>query len=262
MPRREGQAADLSDTAKSARLTVPDNPTLPAGDFTVEAYVLLRSLYEDAAVRVIASQWNGEQTSHGWSLGVTSKKSRYTPQNLILQVVGRTQDDTPAYEVIPSNLRLELDKPYYVAASVKTEGTETPQATFYVKELAATDKPLRESSVSFPVRGGYDSQSPLVLGSASGAKPSRWDGLLDDVRLSAGALPAEALLVNNTAPRDTTVGLWRFEDEPGRLADESPHNNRLHTSPTPAAGAIKPQDAARVDFCHVLLNSNEFLYVE
>ena len=43
------------------------------------------------AVRVIASRWNGERLSldsHGWSLGVTGKKSALKPGTLIVQLVG------------------------------------------------------------------------------------------------------------------------------------------------------------------------------
>ena len=84
------------------------------------------------------------------------------------------------------------------------------------------------------------------------------------MRLSATALPPDQLLVNNAAARDTTLGLWRFEEQPGFASDESGHDN--HLQPTlPSASSTKrldPHAAARIDFCHVLLNSNEFLYVE
>jgi mono/diheme cytochrome c family protein len=262
MPRREGQALDVSEKTPGSRLTAPDNPTLPSGDFTIEAYVLLRSLYDDAAVRVIASQWNGDNNTPGWSLGVTSKKSKYTPQNLILQIVANSSDGKPAYEVVPSNLRLELDKPYYVAAAVKIKD-EAPEATFYVKELAATDKPLQSAAVPLSVRGEYRGNASLVLGGRDGQARSNWDGLLDDVRLSSVALPPEELLVTNTADRETTVGLWRFEDQFGLHADSSGRDNRLYpASPTATPRSTSPRDAARIDFCHVLLNSNEFLYVD
>jgi mono/diheme cytochrome c family protein len=262
MPRREGQAANVSDAAPGSPLAAPDTPMLPAGDFTIEAYVLLRSLYDDASVRVIASQWNGDNNTPGWSLGVTSKKSKHSPQNLILQIVANSAEGKPAYQVIPSNLRLELDKPYFVAAAVKTEG-EAREATFYVKELAATDKPLQTAQAPISVRGDYRGKTSLVLGGRDGQARATWDGVLDDVRLSSAALPPEDLLVNNTADRETTVGLWQFEDQPSFYADSSGRGNRLFpASPTTTPQSRSPRDAARIDFCHVLLNSNEFLYVD
>ena len=50
--------------------------------------MLLKSLYPDASVRTIVSQWDGDTQHPGWSLGVTSTKSAYKPRNLILQIVG------------------------------------------------------------------------------------------------------------------------------------------------------------------------------
>jgi hypothetical protein len=262
MPRREGQAADVSDTAPRSPLVGPAHSALPAGDFTIEAFVLLRSLYDDASVRVIASQWNGDNNSPGWSLGVTSKGSKHTPQNLILQLVGDDGEGKRTYEVVPSDLRIELDKPYYVAAAVKIDETESPEATFYVKELAATDKPLQTVHAALQVRRNYRGSAALVLGGRDG-KRSHWDGLLDDVRLSSAALAAEELLANNTAPRETTVGLWRFEAQSGFYADESGRDHRLEPAERPSPSSqTDPHAAARIDFCHVLLNSSEFLYVE
>ncbi len=262
LPRRDGQAADVSPKADAERLVVADNPSLPAGDFTVEAFVLLRSLYEDAAVRVIASQWNGNNGTPGWSLGVTSKKSSYTPRNLIMQLVGDSGSGQRVYQVVPSNILLDLNKPYYVAASVSLTGSEGPQAVFYVKNLAATDKPLHTARVPLQVQGGYRGKANLVVGGRDEAGRAHWDGLLDDVRLSSVALQPEQLLVNNTASLDETVGLWRFENEPGFYADESGRKNDLRPTQPTSSQAANPHAAARVDFCHVLFNANEFLYVE
>src|SRR5262249_29494225 len=41
MPYREGRAAVMHPQSGQARFQVPDSPTLPAGDFTVEGFVLL-----------------------------------------------------------------------------------------------------------------------------------------------------------------------------------------------------------------------------
>ncbi len=263
MPQREGQAADLAGNGKRSRLAVPANSELPADDFTIEAFVMLRSLYEDASVRVIASQWTGDNNQPGWSLGVTSKKSKYRPQNLILQLVGAAPDQPPKYEVIASNIHLELNKPYYVAASIKTGGDAERAASFYVKDLDASETELQSARVPFQVNGSHRSQAALVLGGRDGRQASDWDGLVDDVRLSAGALSPGQLLINATARLDTTVGLWRFENQPGFYADESGRGNNLQTVQAASSpNALQPHDAARIDFCHILLNANEFLYVE
>jgi hypothetical protein len=88
-------------------------------EFTVEAIVKLESIDVNAAVRTIASRWNGGKEnveSFGWSLGVTGEKSRFKPRNLIVQLVGEDENANMAYEVVPSDLRIELDVSYHIAA--------------------------------------------------------------------------------------------------------------------------------------------------
>jgi len=82
--------------------------------------------------------------------------------------------------------------------------------------------------------------------------------LIDDVRISNVALPPEQLLIRNTAAADTTVAFWKFDKLPGHHRDSSANGNHLqHTG-----SAVTPDESALIDFCHVLLNSNEFLYVD
>ena len=79
--RSAGRAVDLRPAGKVNRLHLGNRDSLPDGDFTIEAIVQLRSLYEDASVRTIAAQWDGNTRHAGWSLGVTSTKSKYRPRN-------------------------------------------------------------------------------------------------------------------------------------------------------------------------------------
>ena len=122
---------------------------MPADEFTVEAFVLLESIYDDASVRVIASQWDGKQDHPGWSLGVTSEKSKHQPRNLILQVVAA--GGAGGYEVIPSGFLLELHRTYFVAASVPWVKTGETGVTFYVKDVSDMDAPLRSVGVKHKV---------------------------------------------------------------------------------------------------------------
>ena len=59
-----------------------------------------------------------------------------------------------------------------------------------------------------------------------------------------------------------TVGFWRFDESVGFYADASPHANNLFAGDAWSSAAGDPKTAAWADFCHVLLNSNEFLYVD
>lgn len=140
MPQTGGQAVLMRNANPVDMLKMPRDGKLFGDEFTIEAYVLLESIYENANVRVIASQWNGVQTSPGWSLGVTSEKSKHQPRNLILQVIAAEAEGRKGgYEVIASNLRLELHKVYYVGVTVKMTDTSDKGITFWMKEVGDMD---------------------------------------------------------------------------------------------------------------------------
>jgi hypothetical protein len=260
MPFREGKGVILSPGSVD-RLVMRNSPTFPDGDFTFEAFVLLKSLYESAEVRTIASHWDGTKAKSGWAFGITGKQSRYKPQTLVLQLNG---EGSPAKEAEPifSGLDLEVGKPYYVAVSVKVADLSPAGITFYAKDLSNDDLPMQIANVPHTTRGGIRSESDLILGARGPQKGSVWDGLIDDARLSRGALPAEALLLNSgQSISDQTAGYWRFETASGLYKDSSPRGNDIQAKIVQAKPA-NPRQAAFVDFCHVLLNSNEFLYVD
>lgn len=260
MPERGGWAAVIEPGTSQERLRVSDNASLPGSDFTVEAFVMLRSLFADATVRTIASQWDGNNQHAGWSLGVTSEKSKYKPRNLILQLIGDSAKGGAPYEVLASGLHLELNKPYYVACSVRIADTSQSGVTFYLHDLT-DDKPTASVGVVHQVTGHYRSSLDLIIGGRDKNTSSGWDGLIDDVRLTTAALSPSELLINGLKPHDKTAGFWRFENEPGFYVDSSAAANGLRPQAS-GKSASNARDTALIDFCHVLLNSNEFLYVD
>ena len=63
--------------------------------------------------------------------------------------------------------------------------------------------------------------------------------------------------------RQTTVGHWRVRKHARHVGQSSGNGLVLRSGALAAAGRHRSGDAAAlVDFCHVLLNSNEFLYVD
>jgi len=283
MPHMGTQAVYVRDARPDDMLKLASPGQMPTEDFTIEAYVLLDSLYENANVRVIAAHWDGKNGNPGWSLGVTSTKSRFEPQNLILQLSG---DAKGGNEVIPSDFKLDLHKTYYVAVSVRLKDTSDKGITFYVKDVSDMDAVLKSVSVAHkftgPINGG---KAPLMVGGRGDGTAHGWDGLIDEVRISKAALTKAELLFNDGKPKPgAVVGHWQFEDTPGIFKDlvgvqKDMAKNKLaggaaayvaatrkpakggddkHPAATPTAKA----DRALVDFCHVLLNSNGFLYVD
>jgi hypothetical protein len=259
MPATGSPALRVTGDAAQSLPRWDDSSILPEGDFTASAVVLLRSLYPDASVRTIVSQWDGDTDHPGWSLGVTSTKSKHTPRNLILQLVGKTVAGAAAYEVVPSGLHLDLDRPYFVAVSVRIADTGPEGVTFLLRDLSRPESDLQTASAAHRVVGGYRTERALVIGGRAGVTRHRWDGLIDDVRLASAAMPVGEITPDASSDVSAVVGWWRFDaaDEP--LADQSPHGRPLHRDGEHAAST---PDAALIDLCHVLLNSSEFLYVD
>ncbi|MBI3857324.1 MAG: DUF1553 domain-containing protein, partial [Planctomycetes bacterium] len=257
MPDRGGQAARFRSEHMEDRLCIDADPALPSGDFTVEAVVILDSLYEDAAVRVIASQWSGKPDQPGWSFGVTSAKSKHQPRNLILQLTGEG-----GTEVVASDLRLELHKTHYVSAAVKIGETGEGGIVFTLQDLSDPEAPLRTASVRHKVTGGTRSKAAFMIGGRDGQKVHGWDGLIDEVRLCRAALTQEQLLLVDGAPsNDVIAGHWTFEHDPGFFKEVNGRVKPLGRPAMPKAPGVA-SETGLVDFCHVLLNSNEFLYVD
>jgi hypothetical protein len=58
------------------------------------------------------------------------------------------------------------------------------------------------------------------------------------------------------------VGYWQFEAKPDVFRDATGHGLDIKPSASFAKTKVNLQKTALMDFCHILLNSNEFLYVE
>ena len=104
-------------------------------------------------------------------------------------------------------------------------------------------------------------EAPLVIGGLGAAHGGLFDGLVDDVRLSDAALKNEELLFTSPSTGEHTMGFWKFENSPNPYADSSGHSHDISSAKQKDARK-DPRFAALVDFCHVLLNSNEFLYLD
>ena len=264
MPYRDGVAAVISPEMASEQLLVPDSDSLPKGDFTIEAAILVRSVDSGGIVRTIASKWDGSTKKPGWGFAVTGAGSRRKPQTLVMQMIGTKQDGSFGEEAVFSDQSLTLGRPYFVAACVKLATATAPgEVTFYVKDLGNDDEPMQIAHVPHKLTGGLKNELPLQIGGRA-AKSGGFDGMIDDVRLSSGALKETELLPSHDAATAATAGFWQFEAKPSAYTDASAQHN--HIQPRKGTGAGKStaqlRSAALADFCHALLNSNEFLYVD
>lgn len=262
MPQREGKAAVLAPSSGQERLFINVGLPLAEGDFTVEAVALLRSVYENGEVRVVVSAWDGDNSHPGWALGITGKKSQRKPNMLVLQLVGHSTEGRVIYEPVFSDVQIQLERSYYLAASVHLGGAGEGKVTFYVKDLANDDQPLVTTVVPHPVARGVqpDGVRMAIGGRAAGSTGHQWDGLVDEIRLSRG-LVAEAQCCYKTYGVSAAVSAcWQFEAKTGFLRDTVSGLENLE--PSTSLRKVAPVGDALTDFCHGLLNSNEFLYVE
>lgn len=178
----------------------------------------------------------------------------------MLELIGDpAEDGEGGYDPIASGLRLELDTPYFVAVTVRIGDASETGVTFYLKELT-TGAALQTARVPHKVTANHQSNLPLVIGAREPEKRVVWDGLVDDLRLSRVALKPEQLLVNREGAGEDTVGYWCFE-EPNFFKDSSPNGHNIRSDIAPMGGA-DAKTAALIDFCHLLFNANEFLYVD
>jgi hypothetical protein len=233
--------------------------------FFVEAVITLDALYPDATVRTIVSRWNNGKNDPGWAFGVTSQKSAYQPNNLIMQLSGEDFQGTHAYEVVASDLRIPTGKAHYVAASINNRPLEgRPYGgtiTFYSLDL--TDPAATMQSVTIPheVVGGYvDPKRALVIGGRETDKRSLWDGGIVQVVISNGERKPEWKPMQHASQGNSCVA--------NIIADEvSPTSTGdwvWESSATQTQTPTRQLDASRealIDFCHALINSNEFFYL-
>tara|TARA_R100000789_G_scaffold21675_1_gene24493 strand:+ start:5862 stop:9014 length:3153 start_codon:yes stop_codon:yes gene_type:complete len=230
------------------------------GDFTIEATVMLHSLYADSSVRTIVTNWSGKNTELGWSLGVTSTKSSYQPRNLILQLIGsrKDQNSKPEYEVIPSNLRLELNKPYYIAVSIDLDSPAKEGITFYLNDLSKPDAKPEVAHVAHQARWNVQSNRPLEVGGRS--NHHLWDGLIQNVRLQPRALSQDELFGEQPEKSEALFDI-QFTDIRNSGEDQSGHDHHATVTDREATSA-SPAMQARIALIHALLCSNEVIYVD
>ncbi|MCA9082538.1 MAG: DUF1549 domain-containing protein [Planctomycetaceae bacterium] len=249
-----GDTDNLSPLSTSAKVSGTGSP------FTVAALIRLESLYPDATVRTIISQWDNNNDHRGWSLGVTSEKSAYKPRNLILQVVS-----DKGYEVVASNLRPELNRTYLVAVSVSANDDGTGKADFYLQPFGSEANAFETASVSFRSASGIAGDHPFVLGGRHNQKRHRWQGQLDQVLVFSKSLSAgdiNELFDRQLSPpeRLAPAAFWTFDNSEDPVADASANGNHL-VMPT-AKEASSAFARSVTDLCHVLMNANEFVYVD
>ncbi|MEN3942143.1 PSD1 and planctomycete cytochrome C domain-containing protein [Prosthecobacter sp. SYSU 5D2] len=250
------------------KLRVKETGRIEGNEFALEAVVNLSSLYPSSNVRTIASRWDNSKSDRGWSLGVTSEKSAYKPNNLIVQLSGDDFQGTLMYEVVASGLRIPLNTPYYVAAAINNEPAEGQvhggTITFYAKDLSDPKSPMQSVTVPHQVCGGYvNAERGLYVGGREKDKNSLWHGAIARFAMRQGGLDGGKLMAWVGATDATCVVDVNADITAEMLKGDAKTAWRWESGATPvtARGALDPEREAVTDLCHVLLNANEFFYL-
>jgi hypothetical protein len=263
VPFRDGQGAHLDAGHRKPFLAAGVAAADLAKGFTIEGVIVPRSVSDTGSVRVIAAQVGKEKDDGYWQFGVTGLKSRRAPRVLVLQAHGPLRDGTFGEAVQFSNLRIEMNKPYYASAAVRYADKNGPgEVSFTLKDLANDDEPLLHDQVATNLTGVRTAAQPIQLGGKGTDRESSFHGVIDDLRLSAGALDDQGLLYSNEDIKPSALGFWRFENKTGTMRDSSGKGRDLAFGVVKAAPDTKSSATPLAALCHALLNSSEFLYVE
>ena len=262
VPFRDGQGAHLDAAHRKPFLAPGATEADFAKGFTIEGVIVPRTVSDTGAVRVIAAQVGNGKEGY-WQFGVTGQKSRRAPRVLVLQAHGPLLGGAFGEAVQFSNLRIEMNKPYYVAAAVRYADKNGPgEVAFTLKDLANDDEPLLHDRVATSLTAVRAASQPIQLGGKGADRESSFHGVIDDVRLSAGALDDQGLLYSNEDVQPSALGFWRFENKTGTMRDSSGKGRDLAVGAVKASPDTKNGATPLAALCHALLNSSEFLYVE
>ena len=253
-------ALHLEPGSAYERLVLPDLQ-ISGDSFTVEAVVILDSLYEDASVNTLISRWNGDNERGGWSIGVTSTRSKYDPRNFIVQLVGENSAGNMEYEVVPSGFRVPLDKPVYLAAAITATKQNDERGggsvVFYFKDLSDPYSPLESRAVDHAITNRiHYSGTKTILGGRDD-DGHLWNGQIARLSVSDYPLTEDHLFISSQ--RDSE-GRWNWQFSGSNEHTAIPDGSfwmlpsKLEKSQDPLFGAV-------TDFCHALLSSNQFLYL-
>jgi hypothetical protein len=250
----EESSGTFKENTPHERLVV-QNGQEEGDEFTVEAIASLNSIDVNASVRTIASRWNGGKDSlesFGWSLGVTGVKSRFKPRNLIMQVVGEDENSNIGYQVVPSDIHIELGRRYHIVARVSCIGHTV---SFTVRDLDTPGAAPESVVVPLDIRAKLSAgTAQLVIGGLNKrASTHQWDGKIEALRVAGGLLEDKSLS-NDAEKWSAGLVTWRSAD---------PLTSQLAWTGSDAktVEADDPFHQAMNDLCQVLLNTNEFFYL-
>ena len=227
--------------------------------WTIEAIARLDHIHANANVNTLLSQWSGSHQKAGWTFGITSAKSAYEPRNFIMQLIGENIGGDTIYRVIDSNLQIPLGKTHYLSCSVTLSPKGDSHVHFVWKDLETPDSQIQEARIEHDIITlKAISSDELFLGGRSTGQHF-WNGNTKHLRVSSPAISEEHSLISekNRASDHEVVKLdLNFATSAKQVLRDTGFAPRS----TPKKSS-SPQTEALAALCHVILTSNEFLYL-
>ncbi|MHB1081244.1 MAG: hypothetical protein ACYC67_17740 [Prosthecobacter sp.] len=167
-------------------------------------------------------------------------------------MVGEDDNANIGYQVLVSNLRLELRRRHYLAVRF------APARRMLELTLRDLDTPgAAPQTATLPMESFAklsEGAAPVVLGGISKRLPPRqWDGQIEALRIVSGRLSDDQLQAD-PARWKTGVVVWRATDPLGATFAWSGADAQTSEANAPARQAMS-------DLCQMLLTSNEFFYL-
>ena len=227
--------------------------------WTIEAIAKLDHIHANAHVNTILSQWSGSHQKPGWTFGVTSAKSAYEPRNFILQLTGENVGGDMIYRVIDSNLQVPLGKKLYLSSTVNLSEDGQSTAYFAWKNLDDPSSKFHESQVEHEITALQTIASDQqFLGGRSNGQHF-WNGQLSSLRISTPSITKENWLIQSDQEESSRKQSGEYLDfKSSPLAVLESAGFELKSSSTKPSS---PRIEALTALCHVILTSNEFLYL-
>ena len=238
------------------KVLTQDVEMLTKGDFTIEAKIQMNSIQNSAQIRVIASQKSKEKGGLSWALGVTGQKSRYSPGRVLLRLQknGKT-------EYIVSDLSLKVNTPYYIGMIADTSSSQT-KVKFFLKDYSKKNSKLNnyQTSTKTVFNQPKDDKGSIVMFTDNSL--ASWDGMIGEMRLSRTALDVKDLMFDkNIGTQNNTIAHWHFATDEELLKDATRNGYHLQLLKQKSVSSTDAYLKAVTDFCQVIFNSSEFLYV-
>lgn len=238
------------------KVLTKDVEMLTKGDFTIEAKVQMNSIQDGAQIRVITSQTSKEKNGLSWALGVTGQKSRYSPGRVLLRLKRNGK-----VEYIVSDLSMKVNTPYYIGLIADTSSSKT-KVKFFLKDYSKKGSKLSNYQTSTKTVFNESKKDKGSIVMFTDNSLASWDGMIGEMRLSRTALDIKDLMVDqNLASEKNTIAHWHFATDEELLKDATRNGYHLKMLKQKSVSSSDAHTKAVTDFCQVIFNSSEFLYM-